>query len=123
MSTETTVVEPEVLLTILLQDGAIEFDEWQESQDFEYTRVESEVVDYVNTVVDYDSLNDSIKYAVRHIIQDDDFDTAVTANIQNIDGLIEGMGIELDSTEFDAAKRHLTEYCNARITYYRRLLE
>jgi len=123
MSTETTVVEPEVLLTIWLQDGAIEFDEWQASQDFEYTRVESEVVDYVNTVVDYDSLNDSIQYAVTHIIQDDDFDDAVTANIQNVDELIEGMGIEIDSTEYDTAKQHLTEYCNARITYYHRLLE
>ncbi len=123
MNGETEENVTELIVDISTKDDTPSFDEWQDAQDFEYSRIESEVVDFINSVIRHDSLNSTLKYGVEYLIEDMGSVEEIEFTLENIDDTLEELGIPLDSEKSAAAKTHLTGYVDARITYYHRLLE
>jgi len=82
-------------LTDVVQEDAPTFEEWLSGQDFEYSRVESEVIDYVNGTIDYDELEDSVTQA---------------SEIEGWEAYFEDCGIEQESDRATAAKSHIRAY-------------
>lgn len=82
-------------LTDVVQEDAPTFEEWLSDQDFEYSRVESEVIDYVNGTIDYDELEDSVEKA---------------SEIEGWEAYFEDCGIEQESDRATAAKNHIRAY-------------
>lgn len=76
------------------------FDEWREAQDFEYHRTASEVVDYVNENIDYETLDQLIENGETETI--------------DWDNLYDTFDISPDSDEANAAKTHIEGYIGAK---------
>jgi len=66
------------------------FESWKESQDFDYHRDESAVIDYMNSCIDYRKLDTSIE-------EDDDTDVAESFD-------------SLDEDELAVVESHIDEY-------------
>lgn len=118
-ATDTT--ETEITIELPLHDDYPEFDDWCDEQEFEYQREQSEAVDYVNTVVDHDKLDEIIQTNVSFIVELGSGE--ITHSVDSIETVFEEMGFERDSTAWDTATTHVHEYIDHRITYYRRRLE
>lgn len=86
------------MLTDALKEESPTFEEWSEDQDFEYSRVQSKVVDYVNSTLDHEKIEDEI---------------AEASEIEGWDTFFEQCGIA-EKEERDAAKDHIRAYVNAR---------
>jgi len=112
----------ELSVDILTKDDAADFDEWKDEQDFGYFRVESQVVDFINSVIKHESLNSAIESSVERALENTDSVEEIDVTIENIDETLEELGIPLDSEKSVGAKTHLTGYIDARTTYYHRLL-
>ncbi len=83
----------------IVSDDTISFQTWQEEQDHEYHRINSEVVDYLNDFVDYDTLD--------RIAEEN-------GDVEWQESLCQVSGMNRDSDEFDMARTHITTYINAQ---------
>jgi hypothetical protein len=87
-----------IYLSDILKDDIPTLDGWVEEEEFDYTRRESEVVDYLNTVIDYDVLDEKL----------DDYDA--DTEIAGWGDIFSNCEIEKDSDESTAATTHITSY-------------
>jgi hypothetical protein len=76
-----------------------EFTDWCESQDFDYQRTASAVIDYANQHIDYT-----------------EFDAAIAdkADIGELNRACEKLGFHPDSTEADVVREHFESYISAQ---------
>lgn len=72
-----------------------EFADWRAEQDFDYQRIESAVIDYVNQHIDYDELDAAVRDG---------------ADIGGLDTACEELGFYPDSSEAVAVKQHFRAY-------------
>jgi len=84
-----------ISLADVVQEDAPTFEEWLNNQDFDYSRVESEVIDYVNNTINYDKLEDSVTKA---------------SEIDGWEAYFEDCGIEEESKRATAVKSHIRAY-------------
>lgn len=123
MNAENEESVAKLKVSVPIDEESPDFDEWQERQDFEYSRIESEVVDFINSVVKHESLTLLLEAGVEEIIDEMGSVEEITVTIDNLDAIFESVGIPLNSEKSAAAKTHLAGYATARTTYYHRLLE
>lgn len=76
----------------IMVEQSVSFSEWRKSQDFDYSREASEVIDYINKFVNYERLDEA----------EGDWEETF-ANVSEID---------TDSKEFEVARAHITAYIN-----------
>lgn len=79
----------------VVSSEAIPFSEWQSAQDFDYTNVRGEVVDYVNDFVNYNNIDTIID-------QQED--------VSWEESLSQASGLDTDSEEFEMARSHINTY-------------
>jgi hypothetical protein len=85
-------------LSNMLKDDIPTLDEWLDAQDYEYSRRASEVVDYLNAVIDYTIVDDAIV----------EYNAGTELVGWNI--AFDECGIEEDSEESAVATTHVTSY-------------
>lgn len=88
-----------ITMSEVLQKDAPTFEDWLDGQDFDYQRTESKIVDYVNSVIDYETLDDALPEA---------------SDIEGWEAFFEQCGIEKESERAVAAKNHITAYVELR---------
>ncbi len=71
------------------------FDDWRAEQDFDYQRIESAVIDYVNQHIDYDELDAAVRDG---------------ADVGGLDTACEKLGFHPDSSEAFTVKQHFRRY-------------
>lgn len=76
-----------------------EFDEWIEAQEFDYRRKESEVIDYINEVLNYKPVQRSSEQV---------------ESIEDLDKMLKACGIEENSQRGEAVKKHIRAYAAHR---------
>jgi len=84
----------------ILHANVTEFSDWREQQDFDYERVDSEIIDYVNSSLNYDVLDKLI-------------DNNATDEIA-WDKLFHQFGIPKDSDKSRTVRRHIESYINTQ---------
>jgi hypothetical protein len=85
-------------LSNILKDDIPTLDEWVAAEDFEYARRASEVVDYLNAVIDYTIVDDAVV----------EYNTGT--NLVGWDAVFDECNIEQDSDESTVATTHVTSY-------------
>lgn len=90
------------MLADTLKEDVPTFEEWASRQDFDYSRTESKIVDYVNAAVDQEKLDDTVSEA---------------SEIDGWEAFFEQCGIEKESRQAGAAREQIM----AIIAYRRRL--
>lgn len=81
-----------------LKDDIPTLDEWVETQDYEYSRRASEVVDYLNAVIDYDIVDDELV----------EYNTGT--ELVGWNAMFDECDIKQDSSESTVATTHITSY-------------
>lgn len=89
-------------VTAVLKSDVPTIDEWYQSKEYEYDRVESKVVDYLNAVIDFGRLDEAVTGYSKG------------TNFTNWNELFEECSIEIDSDASTMAKIHIRSYCDAR---------
>ena len=85
-------------LSNALKDDIPTLDEWVEKQDYEYSRRASEVVDYLNAVIDYDIVDDALV----------EYNTGT--DLVGWNAMFDECDIKQDSSESTVAMTHITSY-------------
>jgi len=85
----------------ILREDTISFAEWRDQQEFEYQRVNSEVVDYLNEFLEYDTIDMIIEQVGE-------------ADVEWEESLHEASGMSRDSDNFETARTHITAYISAQ---------
>lgn len=85
-----------------IKEEAPQLDEWVEGQEYEYSRTASEVVDYLNAVIDYSIVDDALE------------EYNAGTDLTGWSDMFDVCGIELDSDEASVARNHVTSYFDAR---------
>lgn len=88
----------QISLPELYPDTEPTFIEWREEQEFEYRRAESEAIDYVNEVTDYQPIDNSSK----------------NVDITDWEKFFDECGIDAESQYSVAVRRHLNAYVKER---------
>ena len=88
-------------ISTVVKDSVEDFSSWEQNHDFDYHRVESAVVDYINASIDYTELD-------KHI------DQGEALEIEGWNKLFQSFDIEQDSSASNAAKKHINAYIKAR---------
>ena len=118
-------------LSLMLKDDAISFDQWRDEQDHDYRTDAAEVVDYVNTVIDYDELDRTIETGARfldNVVTQSDFPLdkiedqvssmrKIGLGVMGWAQMLYQMGIPYGSDESYAAARHVMSYIDAQGTW------
>lgn len=117
-------------LSLMVQDDAPDYDEWLATQDYDYGRTESAVVDYVNEAIDYDELDRTIVGGTRFLDNVVDMSEFPIDNIEETVGnmrkiglgvmgwaqMLYQFGIPYGSEESYAAAKHVMSYIDAQAT-------
>lgn len=118
MSNDETTSVTDVHVDIPLKIDVPNFDAWRDDQSFEYTRTQSEVADYINGVVAYETLDEHLLSTAEKdanaIVSADE----VEIHIDNIDNVLATLDIEHDSDTSLMVESHLMQYILARVTYH-----
>jgi hypothetical protein len=118
MSNDETTSVTDVHVDVPMKSDVPTFDAWRDDQSFEYTRIQSEVVDYINGVVAYETLDE-------HLVSmaEKNADTIVSADeieihIDNINSVLATLDIARDTDSSLMAESHLMQFILARVTYH-----
>lgn len=118
-------------LSLMLQEDAATFDQWKSQQDHEYDTLQAEVVDYLNSAIDYDDFDRTIEAGTRFL---DDTVSMSDFPLDEIEETVSDMrkiglgvmgwaqmlyqlGIPYGSEESYAAARHVMSYIDAHATW------
>jgi hypothetical protein len=88
----------QISLPELCPDIEQTFIEWREEQEFEYRRAESEAIDYVNQLIDYQPIDNSSEQV----------------RITDWEQFFDECRIEVESQYSVAVRRHITAYAEER---------
>lgn len=86
----------------ILKDNIPQLAVWVEEQEYEYSRTASEVIDYLNTVIEYETVDDVIV----------EYNNGT--DLVQWDAFLNECGIDEDSDEARVARNHVTSYFDAR---------
>ena len=118
-------------LSLMVKEDAPDYEQWRETQDFDYARDETAVVEYLNAAIDYDDLDRTIKGGTRFLdnVVDmsefplDQIDETV-GNMRKIGLGVMGwaqmlyqFGIPYGSDESYAAAKYIMEYIDAKASH------
>lgn len=118
-------------LGLMLQPGAMQFSDWLDEYGDGYYREESQVVDYMNQVIDYDRLDYVIEGGVRfldNVVTMSEFPVEqITNQVNDLRKIGLGvmgwahmllqMGIDYGSDDSITAARHIMSYIDAQATW------
>ena len=118
MSNDETTSVTDVHVDVPMKSDVPTFDAWRDDQSFEYTRIQSEIADYINGVVAYEILDEHLVSTAEK-----DADTITSADevevhIDNIDSVLETLYIDNDDDSSSMVESHLMQYIVARVTYH-----
>lgn len=88
-------------ISTVAKDSIKDFSSWEENQDFDYHRMESAVIDYVNIFIDYAELEAAIEDSDR-------------PDLEGWETLFDKLGFEQDSDKSQAAKNHIESVISAK---------
>jgi ribonucleoside-diphosphate reductase alpha chain len=118
-------------LSLMVQEGADDYGEWRERQDFDYYTESAAVVDYINHSLDYDELDRVIEGGTRFLdnVVDmsefplDQIDDTVGAmrkiglGVMGWAQMLYQFGIPYGSDESYAAAKHVMSYIDAKAAH------
>jgi len=118
MSNDETTSVTDVHVDVPMKSDVPTFDAWRDDQSFEYTRIQSEIADYINGVVAYEILDEHLVSTAEK-----DADTITSADevevhIDNIDSVLETLDIDNGDDSSSMVESHLMQYIVARVTYH-----
>jgi len=86
----------------ILKEDIPQLDVWVEKQEYEYSRTASEVIDYLNTVIEYETVDDAVG------------EYSNGTDLVQWGAFLDKCGMEQDSDEARVARNHVTSYFDAR---------
>jgi len=118
MSNDETTSVTDVHVDVPMKSDVPTFDAWRDDQSFKYTRIQSEIADYINGVVAYETLDEHLVSTAEK-----DADTITSADevevyIDNIDSVLETLDIDNGDDSSSMVESHLMQYIVARVTYH-----
>lgn len=118
MSNDKTTSVTDVHVDVPLKSDVPTFDAWRDNQSFEYTRIQSEIADYINGVVAYETLDEHLVSTAEKNADTITSADEVEVHIDNIDNVLETLDIDNDDNSSSMVESHLMQYIVARVTYH-----
>ena len=118
MSNDKTTSVTDVHVDVPLKSDVPTFDAWRDNQSFEYTRIQSEIADYINGVVAYETLDEHLVSTAEKNADTITSADEVEVHIDNIDSVLETLDIDNDDNSSSMVESHLMQYIVARVTYH-----
>ena len=118
MNNDETISVTDVHIDVPIHDDVPTFEDWRDEQSFEYTRIQSEVADYINGVVAYETLDEDLSTTAEKNADAITSDDEVEIHINNMDSVLDTLDIAHGSDPSSMVESHLVQYIVARVTYH-----
>ena len=118
MGNDKTTSVTDVHVDVKLKNDVPTFDAWRDNQSFEYTRIQSEIADYINGVVAYETLDEHLVSTAEKNADTITSSDKVEVHTDNIDSVLETLDIDNDDNSSSMVESHLMQYIVARVTYH-----